>query len=132
MLTHIVKKYLNKHSFKFKNEHTLEQRLEEYQRVINKYADRIPVIIEQFPNFYEKCFFSLEKNKYLIPIDFTIGQFMFLIRKQMKVDSLYVIYLLINDTIPSVSSSFGNLHKQYLDAEDGFLYIVMKNELTLG
>jgi GABA(A) receptor-associated protein len=33
--------------FKFQKEHTLEKRSEEAKRIIAKYADRIPVIVEK-------------------------------------------------------------------------------------
>ena len=60
--------------FKFKDNHTLEARKEEAIRIMNKYPERIPIICEK----YDKKNLSvptLDKTKYLVPMDLTVGQF---------------------------------------------------------
>ena len=42
-----------------------------------KYPDRVPVIVERLP---KAQIGDLDKKKYLVPVDLTIGQFYFLIR----------------------------------------------------
>ena len=45
----------------FKNKHTFDRRVKESQRILEKYPDRFPIIIEK----HRKCDFDIDKNKYL-------------------------------------------------------------------
>ncbi|XP_023748682.1 autophagy-related protein 8C-like [Lactuca sativa] len=56
----------------FKLEHPLEKRKSKFSRIREKYPDRVSVIVEKaeksdIPN--------IDKKKYLVPADWTIGQF---------------------------------------------------------
>ena len=59
----------------FKNKHTFDRRVKESQRILEKYPDRFPIIIEK----HRKCDFDIDKNKYLVPKDLTVGQLIFVI-----------------------------------------------------
>jgi GABA(A) receptor-associated protein len=68
----------------------------------------------------------------MVPIDLTLAQFIYVIRKRMKLNPEMVIILLINDTtIISPSNIFTNVYEKYKD-EDGFLYIKYSFENTFG
>ena len=47
------------------------------EKIRAKYPDRVPVIVERLPKAQID---DLDKKKYLVPVDLTIGQFYFLIR----------------------------------------------------
>ena len=64
----------------FKKEFNFEQRKQEADRVILKYPDRIPIICEKSQKSKAK---ALDKKKYLVPCDLTIGQFVFIIRRRL-------------------------------------------------
>jgi len=74
----------------------------------------------------------LDKIKYLVPIDLTIGQFMYVIRSRLKLNAEKALYLFINGTIPSSSSVILDLYELYKDETDGFLYILLNGENTFG
>ena len=115
---------------KFKNNHTLEERTQESTRIMTKYPERIPIICEN----YEKNNVSvptLDKTKYLVPMDLTIGQFMFVLRKRMKLPSEQAIFLFVNGIIPSSNALVQDLYQQHRDV-DGFLYIGYSGENTFG
>ena len=46
------------------------------QRLIDKYPDRVPIIIRDTE--------LVDKKKYLVPIECTVAQFNYIIRKRMK------------------------------------------------
>ena len=61
-----------------------EQRIEQANRIKQKYSDRIPVIAEK----YKKSNLpNIEKKKYLLPEDLTVNQFQYVIRQRVKLTS---------------------------------------------
>jgi len=128
---------------KFKQQFTFEQRIDEAERIVTKYPDRIPVICEFNENSIIKDFiqrqlkmqkktpFELDKKKYLIPSDFTIGQFMYVIRKRLKLPSEKAIFLFCNNFIPSSTRTITSLYNSFKD-KDKFLYLKYGFENTFG
>ena len=49
----------------FKGKHSFEKRIEESDRMLEKYPDRIPVIVEKAPN--QRDIPTIDKSKYLVP-----------------------------------------------------------------
>lgn len=115
---------------KFKLENSFESRIQESSRVINKYPDRITVICEKI-NEKKNDIPIIDKKKYLVPIDLTIGQFLYVIRNRMKLSPEKAIFLFISNSIPPNSSMIIDLYSQYRDP-DGFLYITYSSENVFG
>ena len=65
----------------FKLKYTLEERELECKKIIKKYPTRIPIICEKSKNSNAV---NLDKNKYLIPDNFSFSQFIYIIRKRLK------------------------------------------------
>ena len=65
----------------YKNEVNLNNRKIESNRIIKKYPDRYPVIVEK-SEFCKKNI-TIAKKKYLVPKNLSIGEFMYVIRKKM-------------------------------------------------
>merc|ERR1711963_586534 len=63
--------------WQYKEEHPFEKRRAEGEKIRRKYPDRVPVIVEKSP---KAKIGDLDKKKYLVPSDLTVGQFYFLIR----------------------------------------------------
>ena len=114
-------KYIN--SFKAK---PLEFRKAESEKIISKYSDRIPIIVD-----VQTADIPLDKNKYLVPKDITIGQFMYIIRKRCKLAPEKALFLFINNSLPPSSAIISTVYKTNVD-EDGFLYINLNEETTFG
>ena len=74
--------------FKYKIEHSLEERKNEANRILNEYQNRLPIICEVAPN---SVLPPLKKTKYLVSYDMTISQFMFLIRRNIEL-SKFMLY----------------------------------------
>jgi GABA(A) receptor-associated protein len=68
---------------------------------MTKYSDRIPIIVdindESGLLYKRKKLPKLDKTKYLVPEEFTVGQFIFVIRTRMKISPEVAIYMLVND-----------------------------------
>lgn len=65
----------------FKEKHTFNNRMKESRNIISKYPERVPVIVEKQAM---SDVMDIDKNKFLVPCDLTVGQFVYVIRKRMK------------------------------------------------
>jgi len=102
-------------------------RYREAVRIKNKYRDRVPVIVEE-----AKDFPRLDKHKYLVPKDLTLGYFINVLRKRLNFGPESALFLCFNNkVIPPISSDFNKLYEAYKHS-DGFLYITVCAENTFG
>jgi GABA(A) receptor-associated protein len=111
----------------FMQKYSFEERFKESNRIIKKYPNRIPIIIERFNNSIP----DIKKKKYLVPDDLILGQFIYVIRKQMSIPIDKAVYLFINNKLPINSSTIGIIYEEYKN-KDGFLYIKYSFENTFG
>ena len=111
----------------FKDRYSFENRLAESTRIKSKFPDRIPIIVERGSKNIE----DIDKNKYLVPKDLTVGQFMYVIRKRIHLTPDQAFYIFINNTIPTTSELICVEYNQK-KADDGFLYITYSGESTFG
>merc|ERR1711988_617080 len=100
-----------KMKWQYKEEHPFEKRRTEGEKIRRKYPDRVPVIVEKSP---KARIGDLDKKKYLVPSDLTVGQFYF-----------------VNNVIPPTSATMGSLYQEHHE-EDFFLYIAYSDESVYG
>ena len=112
----------------FKETHNFEKRLEESKRIKLKFPDRIPVIVERTGSTNIS---DIDKKKYLVPKDLSVGQFMYVIRKRIQLSPEESIYLFIDGTIPVTSALMVTEYDNKQDT-DGFLYVNYAGESTFG
>lgn len=115
---------------KFIENHTLEFRRMESSRILNKFPDRIPIIVEKSTQS-QNTLPDIDKKKYLVPNDLTLGQFIYVIRKRIKLKPEKALYLFVNNTLPVVSSTIGQIYNEHKH-EDGFVYFIYAAENTFG
>ena len=113
----------------FKKKYAFQDRCEESYKVLNKYIDRIPIICEKSSTQTQLP--DIDKHKYLVHKDLTLGQFMYVIRKRMNLKSEEAIFLFVSNNIPSSSSIVSDLYNRYKDP-DGFLYMQYAKENVFG
>jgi GABA(A) receptor-associated protein len=102
---------------------------EEADRIMRKYPDRIPVVVtkSKYSNVPE-----IDKQKYLAPLDLTLGQFQFVIRRRLKLAPEKALFLFINGEIYCPSVLLISIYEQQHDKEDGFLHMMYSGENTFG
>ena len=54
---------------------------------------------------------DLDKKKYLVPNDLTVGQFYILIRKRIKLRAEDALFFFVNNQIPPTSATIGALYQ---------------------
>lgn len=114
----------------FKKEFSSEKRLLESKRIMDKFKDRIPVIVE----ISRKCndIRDIDKQKYLVPEELSVGQFQYVIRKRIKLPQSKAMYMIFNNKLCATSESIKKVYEINKDTEDGFLYTVISTENTFG
>ena len=94
--------------WQYKEEHPFEKRRSEGEKIRRKYPDRVPVIVEKAP---KARIGDLDKKKYLVPSDLTVGQFYFLIRKRISLRPEDALFFFVNNVIPPTSATMGSLYQ---------------------
>ena len=112
----------------FKEDNSFEKRKNESKYIMTKYKSRIPIIVEKNNNCQIN---EIDKNKYLVPSDLKMNQFMFIVRKRLDLKPHETIFLLVNNELCTSSMAFYEIYEKHAD-EDGFLYIVYTSENTFG
>jgi len=112
----------------FKEKYTDEERLVESSKIIVKYPDRIPIIVEKS---IKSNIASIDKNKFLVPNDITVGQFVYIIRKRIELTPEKAIFVFINNILPPTACNMKEIYEQH-KCDDGFLYIEYSGENTFG
>lgn len=113
---------------KFKEKYSFEKRKNESNKVLQKYTDRVPIIVQKHSS---SDLPDVTKCKYLVPKDMTMSQFHFVIRKSIKLDSTQTIFMMINNGLVIGSQLIVEAYENLKD-EDGFLYVIYTNENVFG
>jgi GABA(A) receptor-associated protein len=113
----------------FKSKTTHNDRRIESMRIFHKYPERVPTLVEKSTHCNDLI--NIDKNKYLVPQDITMSQFLFIIRKRLKLPPEKALFLFVNDTIASGNQTMGSVYNEHKDG-DGFLYIEYSSENTFG
>lgn len=75
----------------------IDKRRSEAERIRIKYPDRVPVICEKADR---SDIPDIDKKKYLVPADLTVGQFQYVIRKRIKLAPEKALFVFCSNHIP--------------------------------
>ena len=120
----------------FKKEFSLDQRISESNRILAKYPDRVPVIIE----CNDKELSSLiKKKKFLVPRDISVSYLLGIIRGRVSIPSNKALFIFHDSRMLSSLSIIGEIYEQDREYKfnspeqyDKFLYINIAYESTFG
>jgi len=74
---------------------------------------------------------DFDKCRYLVPSDLTVGQFVYVIRKRIKLSAEKAIFIFVDNVLPPTGELMSSVYEDKKD-EDGFLYITYSGENTFG
>ena len=97
----------------------------DYKKIKEKYPDRYPVIIKKSDK--SKNIPDIDKNKFLVPKDLTVGQFVYIIRKRIKLTPDKSIFIFCNNVLPATA----NLMSEVCNDND-YTYMNYSCENTFG
>jgi GABA(A) receptor-associated protein len=70
----------------------------------------------------------------LVPADLTVGQFVYVIRKRIKLSPEKAIFIFVDEVLPPTAALMSSIYEEHKD-EDGFLYItyvICSFRITVG
>lgn len=106
--------------------------LEEANRIIAKYPGRIPVFVDSSENQVKIGVIKpLDKNKFLVPRELSMGQFMTVVRKRMKLEPAFALFSYVDNCLIPTSALMGTVYDDHKD-DTNFLTIVVCTESTFG
>jgi hypothetical protein len=120
----------------YKDEVSLSTRISESNRVLSKYIDRIPVIID--------CDRELDtivkKRKFLVPREVSASYLITLIRSKGNLDSKKAIFIFCDNKLIQGQTMIGEIYDKYMENlinskkfdGDKFLYFYISCENTFG
>merc|ERR1711934_547415 len=114
---------------RFKDEHNFDKCVDEVEKICKKHADRIPVICERAEG---SDIPEIDRKKYLVPQELTVGQFIYVVRKRLHLPPEKSIFIFVNGVLPSTGAALmSQMYNDHKDA-DGFLYCTYSGENVFG
>lgn len=97
--------------------------------MLQKHTDRIPVVCEKSPGCSVP---DIDKSKYLVPKEFTIQQFTYIIRKRLKLEKEQALWLFVNGKHALKGDMIISSAYEKFKDNDGFLYVAYSGENVYG
>lgn len=98
-------------------------------RLRAQHPNRLPIVVE--PSSANEP--AIDKNKYLVPNDLTMGQLMHIIRKRVRMPAEQALFLLVGEsrTIPAAAALIADVYDRHVSS-DGHLYVIYSTENAFG
>jgi GABA(A) receptor-associated protein len=103
---------------------------EEALRILNKYPERVPIIVHRSRDATNTP--EIDNHKFLVPRDLTMGQFQYVIRKRLHLSPDKALFLFIENTTPPTSYLVSDIYDSHHDENTLFLFVTYSMENTFG
>jgi GABA(A) receptor-associated protein len=100
----------------------------DFERLQSKFPNSIFAFVSQGPRSELP---PLDKHKYIVPKDLTVGQFLFVLRRRMKLPPEKALFVFIDNNLPVSSQTMGELYAQH-KSRDGVIRLVCTSESVFG
>ena len=100
----------------------------EIQRIRERYPGRIPIFVTRASNANIP---DIPKKKYLAPAHISVGQFIYVIRKQINLAPEQALFIFVDNTLPAASTTLAEVYDKHKSL-DGALRMVYTSESTFG
>lgn len=112
----------------FRESMSFERRRRMFERIIQQYPDRVPVIVERAP----RCALPpLAHTKFMVPKTTSVGQLVCEVRKGLHLDPATTIYIFVGNTQPSAHVTLCEVYARHKE-DDGFLYMRYDGDNAFG
>lgn len=114
----------------FKRRRSFNSRRRDVDQITKKHPHKVPIVIERAKS--EKNLALLDKSKFLVPEELTMGQLNTIIRRRLDLQESQAFYLIVNRrTMASQSLTLAEVCRTDKDS-DGFLYITYASQEMFG
>ncbi|KAK9988898.1 hypothetical protein SO802_029137 [Lithocarpus litseifolius] len=74
---------------------------------------------------------DMDSSMYLVPADLTADQFVYVVRKRIKLSPEKSIFIFVKNILPPTAAVMSAIYEENKE-EDGFLYMTYSGENTIG
>ena len=96
------------------------------QHILEKYPERIPVYVRLQGDLP-----PIDKHKYLVPKDLTVGQFIYVCRRRIKLAPEKGLFIFFGDILPSTAAIMQHIYDNHKE-DSGLLIATLAAENTFG
>jgi GABA(A) receptor-associated protein len=101
----------------------------EFYSLREKYPNRVPVFVARASKSNDIP--DIDKKKYLVPNVLSVGQLLYIIRRQISLPPEKALFVFVNNTLPMSSTTVGELYAKHCSI-DGALRVTYTSESTFG
>lgn len=101
----------------------------EADKIKAKYPGRIPIFVTKANKSSDIP--DIPKHKFLAPSSLSIGQFIFIIRRQIQLPPEKALFVFVNNTLPTSTTLLSELYATH-KSQDGALRMMYTSENTFG
>jgi len=106
----------------FRAKYDFDTRKSLYDTLMLKNSNYVPCIVSLSHDIVTKYRMSSNEIRVLIQADYTLGQFLNILRKKLSISSTESIYIFIDNTLLPTSSIVSRIYSDRKN-KDGFLYV---------
>lgn len=99
------------------------------QRLVTTHPGRIPIFVTRAPSCKEIP--DLPKHKFLVNGDLTVGQFIYVIRRQLVLKPEQALFVFVGNSLPVSSQTLREVYGQFASM-DGALRLTYTSESAFG
>jgi GABA(A) receptor-associated protein len=101
----------------------------EIDKLKAKYPGKVPIFVTKANNANDIP--DLPKHKFLAPSNLSVGQFLWVIRKQIKLPPEKALFVFVDNTLPTSTTLLSELYANH-KSQDGALRMTYTSENTFG
>ena len=103
---------------------------DEFLRLSQNHPDRIPIFVRKARSC-KSDIPEVPKSKFLVPKMLTVGQFVYIIRRQIKLSAESALFFFVEGTLPTTNMTMVELYQQHKQS-DGSLHVEYTSESVFG
>lgn len=75
---------------------------------------------------------TIDKKKYLVPADLTVGQFVYVIRKRIKLSPEKAIFIFVDEVLPPTAALMSSIYEEHKVRKSSLSFKDFVLTMTIG
>jgi GABA(A) receptor-associated protein len=75
---------------------------------------------------------TIDKKKYLVPADLTVGQFVYVIRKRIKLSPEKAIFIFVDEVLPPTAALMSSIYEEHKVRKSSLSFKDSPLTMTIG
>ncbi len=109
----------------------MEEKKIDGAKLVQKYPDKVPILVKPDPKIKDPALL-IDKQKFLVPRDLQVAQFIYVIRKRIRIRPEQAIFLFFGNHALNTTMTINEAYELYKNKEDCVLHATYACEATFG